>query len=73
MICLELMYKTMSIFWYNSSGSVFGYSHLKNEDFDFLPFSADASEPWGFVEMNNFMVEFMNPSKTQKYVLKVKL
>lgn len=78
MMCLELMYKTnkkyVSVYFLiQFIWLCFGYSHLKNEDFDSLPFSADASEPLGFVEMDNFMVELLNPSKTQKYILKVKL
>lgn len=75
MMCLELMYKTnkkyVSVYFLiQFIWLCFGYSHLKNEDFDILPFSADASKPFGFVEMNNFMVEFLNQSKTQKYILK---
>lgn len=78
MMCLELMYianqKYVSVYFLiQFIWLCFGYSHLKNEDFDILPFSADASDPLGFVEMNNFMVELLNPSKTQNYILKVKL
>lgn len=74
-MCLELMYKTNKkydsvYFLIQFIWLCFGYSHLKNENFDILPFSADASKPLGFGEINNFMVEFLNPSKTQKYILK---